>query len=166
MVEPTYTRDHEEVATRLDRNYNELLQEVRVAQTGVQILFAFLLAMAFQNRFTKLEAYQREIYLATLIAAACAAILLIAPVAAHRMLFRTRQKDELVEMTARLAGAGLVFLGMAILSSVLLVASVVASLTVGIVLAVALAVLLIGLWIAVPSQIRRRRPDLDLDLGL
>jgi O-antigen/teichoic acid export membrane protein len=164
MSENTYTRDHENLADRLDRNYSELLQELRVAQTGVQILFAFLLAMAFQNRFAKLEQYQREIYLATLIAAACAAVLLIAPAAVHRRLFRTHQKDELVDITARLAGTGLVFLGMAILSGVLLVVDVVAGLTAGIVLAVVLAALMIWLWFAMPIRIRRRRPSGDLRL--
>ena len=65
-----YSRSGESEAERLDRNYGELLQELRVAQTGVQILFAFLLGIAFQTRFTEIESYQRGIYLVTLVAAA------------------------------------------------------------------------------------------------
>ena len=71
-----------------------------MAQNGVQILFAFLLGIAFQSRFTHLQPYQRGMYLVTLIAAACAAIMLIAPVAVHRLLFRRHQKDELVVLTS------------------------------------------------------------------
>src|SRR6185437_5639709 len=106
MPQPTYSRN-ESAAHRLDRNFSELLQELRVAQTGVQILFAFLLSIAFQQRFTSLQNYQRVFYLVTLMAAALAAVLLIAPVAVHRMLFRQHLKDEVVALTSRLAVAGL-----------------------------------------------------------
>src|SRR5579875_1571606 len=92
-----YRRDESE-AERLDRNFNELLQELRVAQTGVQILFAFLLSIAFQHNFTKLSAEQRDLYIGTLVSAALAAVLIIAPVAAHRLLFRQHRKDTLVEV--------------------------------------------------------------------
>jgi hypothetical protein len=139
-----------------------LLQELRVAQTGVQILFAFLLGIAFQNRFTEIESYQRGIYLFTLIAAASAAIMLIAPVALHRMLFRRHQKHELVVITSRLAATGLVFLATAILSAVLFVLDVVVNLTVALALTGVLAILLVGLWWMLPIEVRRRRPSRDL----
>lgn len=157
-----YDRDRESEAERLDRNYGELLQELRVAQTGVQILFAFLLGIAFQTRFTQISSYERGIYLVTLVAAACAAIMLIAPVAVHRMLFRRHQKQELVDLTSRLAAAGLVFLGIAILSAVLLVVSVVINLTLAIVFASVLGMLLVGMWYVLPAEVRRRRPSRDL----
>ena len=115
-----YRRD-ESRATRLDRNFGELLQELRVAQTGVQILFAFLLSIAFQQRFNTLDDLQTGLYLATLVGAAVAAILLIAPVAAHRVLFRRHRKDEVVALTARLAAFGLGFLAVAVLGGVLLI---------------------------------------------
>lgn len=158
-----YDRSRESEAVRLDRNYLELLQELRVAQTGVQVLFAFLLGIAFQSRFTQIESYQRGIYLTTLVAAACAAITLIAPVAIHRMLFRRHQKDELVVLTARLAAVGLIFLAAAILSAVLFVLDVVVNLTVAIMLTGVLALLLGGLWYLLPAEVRRRRPSRDLD---
>ena len=165
MVSENYSRDSESEAERLDRNYGELLQELRVAQTGVQILFAFLLGIAFQNRFTTIESYQRGIYLVTLVSAACAAIMLIAPVAVHRMLFRRHQKHELVVITSRLAATGLVFLGTAILSAVLFVLDVVVNLSLAIVFTAVLGGLLLGLWYVLPSEVRRRRPSRDLREG-
>lgn len=163
MAREDYSRSGESEATRLDRNYNELLQELRVAQTGVQILFAFLLGIAFQSRFTSIQPYQRGIYLVTLIAAACAAIMLIAPVAIHRMLFRRHQKGEIVELTSRLAAVGLVFLAIAILSAVLFVLDVVINLTLGIALTAGLGLLILGLWYALPLNLRRSHPSRDLD---
>lgn len=157
-----YSRDNETEAERLDRNYGELLQELRVAQTGVQILFAFLLGIAFQTGFTNISSYQRGIYLETLVAAALAAIMLIAPVAVHRMLFRRHQKHELVVITSRLAGAGLIFLAIAILSAVLLVVSVVVNLTMACAFVAVLGIVLIGLWYVLPSEVRRRRPSREL----
>ena len=161
MGDDDYSRSDESEAERLDRNYGELLQELRVAQTGVQILFAFLLGIAFQNRFTQIASYQRGIYLATLVSAALAAIMLIAPTAVHRMLFRRHQKNELVDLTARLATAGLVFLAIAILSAVLFVVSVVVNLTVAIVFTAILALALVSAWYVLPSGVRRR-PSRDL----
>jgi hypothetical protein len=157
-----YDRSDETDAVRLDRNYGELLQELRVAQTGVQILFAFLLGIAFQNRFPEIESYQRGIYLVTLFLSACAAVLLIAPVAIHRMLFRRHQKAELVDLTSRLAAIGLMFLAGAILTAVLFVVDVVINLTVAIVLTVVLTGLILGVWYALPADLRRHHPSRDL----
>ena len=160
-----YSRDDETEAERLDRNYGELLQELRVAQTGVQILFAFLLGIAFQQRFTTIESYQRGIYLVTLVSAASAAIMLIAPVAVHRMLFRRHRKNELVVMTSRLAATGLVFLAVAILSAVLFVLDVVVNLAAGIIVTGVLTALIAVLWYALPWGFLRRHPSRTLDAG-
>ena len=157
-----YSRSGESEAERLDRNYGELLQELRVAQTGVQILFAFLLGIAFQTRFTTISSYQRALYLETMVVAAVSAILLIAPVAVHRQLFRRHKKEELVVITSRLAATGLVFLALAILSAVLLVLSVAANLAVAIVFVAVLAVVLVSLWYVLPREVRRRHPSRDL----
>ena len=152
-----YSRDESE-AQRLDRNYGELLQELRVAQTGVQILFAFLLTIAFQQRFGAITTFQRGVYVVTLVAAAIAAVLLIAPVAAHRMLFGLRLKDELVTFTGRLASAGLAFLVIAILGAVLLIIDVVLNaVAAGIVTAV-IAALVLWLWYVLPARARRSGP--------
>ena len=152
---PGYVRD-ESLAARLDRNYGELLQELRVAQTGVQILFAFLLTIPFQSAFAALSEFQNDIYLATLLSAAVAVVLLIAPVATHRLLFRRRQKDELVRVTARLAGGGLMFLAIAILGAVLLIVDLVSGGVAATIVTAALAVLLVAFWLVFPASLRRR----------
>jgi O-antigen/teichoic acid export membrane protein len=157
-----YSRDDESEAQRLDRNYGELLQELRVAQTGVQVLFAFLLGIAFSTRFQQIQSYQRGIFVVTLVLAACAAITLIAPVAVHRMLFRRHQKHELVIVTNRLSATGLGILAMAVLSAVFLVIDVVVNLTLGIILTALLGVLLVAFWYVLPYEVRRRRPSRDL----
>jgi O-antigen/teichoic acid export membrane protein len=151
-----YSRDHESSGERLDRNFGELLQELRVAQTGVQILFAFLLGIAFQQRFTSLNDYDRTLYAVTLMLAATAAVLLIAPVAVHRVLFRQHLKNQIVAISALWASAGLSVLALAILSAVLFVLTVVLSVGAGIAAAAGLAVLLLTTWVFVPA-IRRHR---------
>jgi hypothetical protein len=150
----SYERNESE-AERLDRNYGELLQELRVAQTGVQVLFAFLLGIAFTQRYSSLVEYQKIFYVVTLIAAACTAILLIAPVAVHRLLFREHRKDEVVDFTARLAAAGLAFLAVSILSSVLFVLDVVLDLTAAIIATSMLAIVIVGIWVLLPLRHRR-----------
>jgi len=151
-------RDETE-AERLDRNYGELLQELRVAQTGVQILFAFLLGIAFQQRFTTIDHAQRVLYLITLTSAAAAAVLLIAPVAAHRILFRRNRKDEVVAITSRLASAGLACLAVAILSAVVLVVDFVTSATVALSITISLGVIVLVTWLIAPLVLRRRPED-------
>src|SRR6476469_11260691 len=86
---------------RLDRNLGELLQELRVALPGVQVLFAFLLAVPFQQNFTKITDFQEKVYFATLLLTALSAVLLISPSAYHRITFRTQQKDDLVYLANR-----------------------------------------------------------------
>src|SRR5215218_8295754 len=95
---------------RLDRNLSELLQELRVALPGVQVLFAFLLAVPFQQNFTKITGFQKGAYFATLICTAISAILLISPSAYHRLTFRYQQKRKLVFYSNRFAIIGLGFL--------------------------------------------------------
>jgi hypothetical protein len=151
----SYQRDEPEWE-RLDRNFSELLQELRVAQTGVQILFAFLLGIAFQQRFRGLSDGQRSVYLATLVSAGCAAVLLIAPVAVHRFLFRRNLKDEVVAVASRLAAAGLLFLALSIVSAILLVIDVVAGTVPAIVLAAVTGVLVVALWVVLPLRVRAK----------
>jgi hypothetical protein len=150
-----YRRD-ESSAHRLDRNYAELLQELRVAQTGVQILFAFLLAIAFQQRFGSVSEALRVVYIVSLVASAVATILLIAPVATHRWLFGQHRKDEIVELTSRLATIGLVFLALGMLGSVLFVVSFVVNWVVGASITLALALAVLAAWVALPARARDR----------
>jgi Family of unknown function (DUF6328) len=110
---------------RVDRAYGEILQEVRVAQTGVQILFAFLLTLAFTPRFRSITPLQRDIYVLTLMLSAGATALMIAPAAFHRMVYRRRLKQHLMRVANRLALSGLVLLLLAMVSALLLILDVV-----------------------------------------
>ena len=154
-VEDDYSRDGETPAQRLDRNYAELLQELRVAQTGVQILFAFLLSIAFQQRFTSLNHYERALYVVTLLLSSCSAVLLIAPAAVHRVLFRLHRKDELVVYGSRLAIGGLIALALAVLSAVQFALTVVMNAVFAVVATAALLVLVLLAWLVLPWRWRR-----------
>jgi O-antigen/teichoic acid export membrane protein len=156
--EQPYVREEPEWQ-RLDRNFTELLQELRVAQTGVQILFAFLLSIAFQQRFLALAEYERDIYLATLVSAACAAVLLIAAV--HRVLFRRNLKNAIVAVASRLAAGGLFFLALAVVMAVLFVVDVVAGPVAGIVISATIALLVAALWAVLPLRVRLRHTAVD-----
>ena len=106
---------------RLNRELDQLLQELRVAMPGVQVLFAFLLAVPFQQRFAEVTDFQQDVYFATLLASAVASALFIAPTAYHRMMFRGRDKPRLVEIWSRFALAGLAALAVAMTGAILLV---------------------------------------------
>ena len=154
---PPYTRN-ETAAQRLDRNYTELLQELRVAQNGVQILFAFLLTLVFQARFGDLSQLQRTVYLVTLLSSATAVVIFIAPVSAHRLMFRKQVKDELVRFTGRCAAAGLCLLAVSILGALLLIVDIAVGRVAAIVCAGAGGVLIGVLWVLLPSRVRARTP--------
>jgi O-antigen/teichoic acid export membrane protein len=126
---------------RWQRNFHELLQELRVAQTGVQILFAFLLTLVFSARFSELSEFQQDVYLVALLSAAGAVSMIIAPVAYHRMLFRQRRKPEIVRTAHRMASAGLAFLLVSMVSSVYLVVDFIIDKT-----AAAVVTTVVGLW--------------------
>lgn len=110
---------------RINRNVNELLQELRVAQAGVQILFGFLLAVAFTDAYARASGFQRGVHLVTMLFATAAVALFTTPVAWHRMLFRRGQRPEIVEVANTMALAGLVCLALAMVGTVLLVTDVV-----------------------------------------
>ena len=150
-----YDRDQESAAARIDRNWEELLQELRVSQTGVQILTGFLLTLPVQPTFHDLSAFERGAYVVTISASIIAACLLISPVAMHRALFRRRRKESLVAAGHRIAKVGLGFLGLAIVGVVCLVFSIVFGQGVGIVATVAAALMFLVFWVALPLRLRR-----------
>jgi hypothetical protein len=113
--------DHDESERKRDRQMIELLNELRVALPGVQILFAFLLTVPFSVRFDKLTMFQRDVYYLTLIATALATACLIAPSAAHRIRFHKGEREWLVESSNQLLIAGLAVLVVALGGSVLLI---------------------------------------------
>jgi hypothetical protein len=139
---------------RLDRNLGELLQELRVALPGVQVLFAFLLAVPFQQGFQEVTEFQKKVYFATLILTAISATMLISPSAYHRITFRYQQKRRLVYYANRFAIVGLVFLALAMTGAILLVTDVLFSTAAAIVVA-ALALCVFGFfWFALPLKRR------------
>jgi Family of unknown function (DUF6328) len=105
---------------RADRLWSEMLQEVRVCQTGAQILFGFLLSVAFTPRFQELGSFDRNLYVTTMVLGACATAALIAPVSFHRFLSGHDRKPELIRVAARLITLGLVLLALTIGSAMLL----------------------------------------------
>jgi len=135
---------------RWDRNFADLLQELRVAQTGVQILFAFLLTLPFSSGFPETTAYQRDVYLVALLAAAAATAMIIAPVAFHRALFRQGRKPELVRFGHKMATGGLAFMLIAMVSAVLLITDFVLSRPVSLVLGGVTAIFFVTFWVALP----------------
>jgi hypothetical protein len=141
---------------RDDRNFAELLQELRVTQTGVQILFAFLLTLAFTDRFPDLDDVQRGTYVATLMLAMAATVLFTAPAALHRILFRRGVKRTVVEVSSRLATAGLAVLALAMTGALLLVVDVVLGRAAGVAAAATSFVLCCGAWGVLPHFVKRR----------
>jgi hypothetical protein len=151
-------RPSETAAQRADRNFGELLQELRVAQTGVQILFAFLLTLPLQSRFPVLDDWERAMFVAALLLSACATVCLIAPVAYHRALFRRRLKHQVVLAASRFATLGLGFLALAIVCAVDLVLDLVLGRRAALIVAGALALILFGVWVVLPLVARHYRP--------
>ncbi|WP_020017292.1 DUF6328 family protein [Promicromonospora sukumoe] len=141
---------------RADRNWSELLQELRVMQTGVQILTGFLLTLPFQSRFADLDRYQVNVYLALVIAAVIATALIVAPVSVHRALFRKRMKGNIVTLTDRITRIALAVLALVITGVAVLVFDVVVGRTAGIVAGSAALVVMVLLWVLLPEVLRRR----------
>jgi len=140
---------------RSDRNWNEMLQETRIVQTGTQILSGFLLTIAFQPRFATLSPLQHDVYLVLVLAATVTTALALAPVVLHRRLFRHHEKHEVVERGHRLLSCALVGLGVVMTGTVLLIFDVAEGLSGGTAAAVGVLVVLL-LLATVPTRQARR----------
>lgn len=140
---------------RNDRNLGELVQELRVAGLGVQVLFGFLLALPFSIRFSQLSDAQRDLYLTCVVLSAVATMLLVGPVAYHRLVFRRGMKEDLVQFANLLAILGLTAVGGAVLAAVLLVTWFVAGPAAGGLITAVLGAMVGGLWFGVPLVSRR-----------
>jgi hypothetical protein len=143
---------------RDDRNLAELLQELRVAGLGVQVLFGFLLSLPFTMRFTMLSHAQRQLYIASLMLAALSTALLLAPVAYHRLVFRRQQKEHLIRAANVMTICGLVTVALAISAAVLLVTGFVDHGLPAVLVTAFMVCLFSGLWFALPLARRRGRP--------
>lgn len=146
---------NETPAERSDRNWIDLLQELRVMQTGIQILTAFLLTLPFQPRFAELDDFQVGVYLALVISAVVATALLLAPVSMHRFTFRRQIKDRLVITGHRLTRAGLAAVALVITGVTLLVFDVALNRTVAIIAAAAILTTIAVLWLVLPLRTSR-----------
>ena len=154
----TERRRDDEENERLDRELMELVNELRVALTGVQILFAFLLTVPFTQRFAKVTEFQRHLFFVTLLAAAVAVVLLIAPTARHRLLFRQHDKERIVVSSNRYAIAGLATLAAAMTGAVMLITDLLFHKTMVTWVTAILATLFVLLWFVVPA-VRRAQGD-------
>ncbi len=136
---------------RITRNLNELLQELRVAQAGVQILFGFLLSIAFTQVYREdANAFERGVHLVAMLFSVGAVALLTAPAAWHRILFRRGKREQIMRLATRTTIAGLVCLSLAVTASVLLLADMVIGGWVAFLISGACAVLIGVLWFVVP----------------
>jgi hypothetical protein len=140
---------------RADRNFTDLLQELRVVFTGVQILFGFLLTLSFSPRFATLDGFQRTVFVTTLVAVALTSTFLLAPVAAHRVLFQRGRKRELVGWGHLCAVAGLVSLGLTMAAGLLLVLDMAIGRAGALALVAGLLAIMVVTWLVVPLRVRR-----------
>lgn len=157
------TRDESE-AQRLDRNMGELLQELRVAQTGVQILFAFLLTLAFQQRFTEVDSFGRTVYVIALGCALLSSGFLIAPVGYHRLVFRRAMKEEVVRIANAFALTGLAWLSIALGGALTVILDVMFSKEVAMGGGIVALVFLGVLWFVIPlARLRAKRGEIPAE---
>jgi uncharacterized membrane protein len=141
-------------AERLDRNFDELLQELRVSQTGTQILFAFLLGVSFTTPFRHAGSFVHLVYSITLLLCVVATALFIAPVALHRTLFGQGRKGPLVKVSSRLALAGIRVLLLAITGAVLLALDNPLGRPMAVTMAIGAFLVLVALWVVLPARLR------------
>lgn len=140
---------------RYDRNWDELLQELRVTQTGVQILFGFLLTLPFQSTFADLGRLERGLYLVVFALVAVSTVCNLAPVSGHRILFQRDQKHRLVKVANTFAKVSLACLALALVGAAMLVVDLVLGPVIGITFGVVLLVLAVVLWFVVPLTLQR-----------
>lgn len=151
-AQPPDQQDHREESSdqRLDRNTIELLNELRVASTGIQVMFAFLLVVPFNKGWQKVDGFERTVYFVTLLIVACAAFLLMAPAIHHRILFRQGQKPFLVRIANDLAIAGMSLLALGFVGILVLLSDFVLGGAAPVIIGALAAAFVGGLWFAVP----------------
>jgi uncharacterized protein involved in cysteine biosynthesis len=143
---------HESEEERLDRNLQELLQELRVALPGVQVLFAFLLVVPFNQRFPEITNFQQTIYFITLLLATGATGFLIAPTVHHRVQFRQQDKERIVMTANRFTIIGMGLLAAAMTGAILLITDILYRSTTVTIVAAAVACMFIVLWYLIPVR--------------
>lgn len=162
MPSSTGSGRDETTEERSDRNLAELLQELRVALPGVQVLFAFLLTVPFSSRFTELTEFQVDLYFAILLGAALSTALFIAPTAGHRILFRRQQKEYLVVVYNRFTLAALGMLALSMCGVIALISDLLFGATATLIVTAASLLTFTGLWYVGP-MLRRRAMEPEED---
>jgi hypothetical protein len=144
---------------RADRNLSDLLQELRVALPGVQVLFAFLLTVPFTNRFQTVTDFQKNLYFGILICVALATVMLVAPTAGHRILFRRQEKEFIVTLSNNLALIGLLLVAISMCGVVLLISDYLFARTTAVLSTVGIAFAFLGFWFVGPLLRRQQLPE-------
>jgi hypothetical protein len=158
MAEPSDSGRRETEDERADRNLSDLLQELRVALPGVQVLFAFLLTVPFSQRFSELSKFQQWLYFGVMITVALATVMLVAPTAGHRILFRRQQKEFIVTLSNTLALVGLLLLAIAMTGAIALISDFVFGTTTAVISTVVMAAAFLGFWFFGPIKRRQQLP--------
>jgi hypothetical protein len=153
----TVARRDETETDRLERNWSELLQELRVTQTGTQILTGFLLTLAFQPRFADLDQFQIDVYLVLVVLAALTTALALAPVSLHRYLFREGAKAQIVRITNAIVKATLAGVALVLTGTVMLIFDVVVGITAGFIAGGATLAVVLAVWIVLPALVHPDR---------
>lgn len=157
--EHLYRGRNETETERLDRNWTSLLQELRVVQTGVQVLTGFLLTLPFQQRFDELDGAMKIVYLATVCTAVLSTALLVAPVAMHRLLFRQHRLAALVSASHKCAYAGVLLLGAAVSGMTVIIFYTVLGMASALIAGVVALLIFAGFWLVLPLGMRSAEPD-------
>jgi hypothetical protein len=157
MAESPEEHDEEPRRERINRELIELLNELRVALPGVQVLFAFLLAVPFSNGYSRITAFQKNVFYATLAATAISTACFIVPTAYHRLNFRKREKERILLSSNKFAIAGIMFLALSMIGVVVLITDVIYSGAAAVVAGVLAFVLFFGFWAGLPL-VRRSDP--------
>lgn len=144
---------------KADRKWNDLLQELRVMQTGTQLIAGFLLTLPFQSRFDELDTYQRTLYLVVVVIALVTTALVVSPIAVHRRVSGQQIKHRLVRLAENLVRGVLTGVGLLIVGIVVLIFDVVVGRVEGQVAGAALLVVVLGLLVALPEAALRRARD-------
>jgi hypothetical protein len=158
MSESREEHDDESRRERVNRELIELLNELRVALPGVQVLFAFLLAVPFANGWTKVTEGQKNIFFATLVATAISTACFIVPTAYHRLNFRKREKERILLLSNKFSIAGIMFLAVSMIGVIVLITDVIYSQTAAYVVGALAFLVFGGLWLVLP-MIRRQAED-------
>jgi Family of unknown function (DUF6328) len=158
MAEPSDSGRRETDDERADRNLSDLLQELRVALPGVQVLFAFLLTVPFSQRFSELNDFQEWLYFGVMITVALATVMLVAPTAGHRILFRRQQKEFIVTLSNTLALVGLLLLAIAMTGAIALISDFIFGMTTAVISTVVMAAAFLGFWFFGPIRRRQQLP--------